>query len=79
MNIRCDRKSKGPHGDGQGGVRRCYKRRVTQPKVLVTYMNCEYDGGGQEGQQSPGDTHLIGRGPTGERTECDADDKVHRT
>src|SRR5216684_2025491 len=79
MNIRCDRKAKGPHGDRHGGVRRCYKRRVTQAKMFVTYMNRECDGGGEEGRQSPGDNHPIGRGPTGERTECEADDKVHHT
>ena len=79
MNVRRDRKSERPDGDGHGGVRRCYKRRVTQAKVLMTYVNCEYDCGGEEGQEPPGDNHLIGRRPTGERTECDADDKVHRT
>src|SRR2546421_12870088 len=79
MNVRRDGKCEGPHGDGHGGVRRCYKRRITQAKVFVTYMNRECDGGEQEGQQSPCNTHLIGRRPTRERAECDADDKVHHT
>src|SRR5437588_9456303 len=42
-------------------------------------MNREYDSGDQERQHSPSDTHLIGRRPTGKRTECDADDKVRHT
>lgn len=79
MNVRRGRESKRSHGDRHGGVRRCYKTRVTQAKVFVTYMNRECDDGGEEGRQSPGDNHLIGRGPTGERTECEADDKVHHT
>jgi len=42
-------------------------------------MKRESDGGGQEAQTIPGFTHRIGRRPTGERSECDAEDKVHRT
>jgi len=42
-------------------------------------MKSESGGGDQEAQSIPSDTHRIGRRPTGERSECDAEDKVHRT
>jgi hypothetical protein len=42
-------------------------------------MNRESDGGGQEAQTIPSDTHRMGRRQTGERSEGDAEDKVHRT
>jgi hypothetical protein len=79
MNVCRDGKSKRSQGDRQGSVRCCYARRVTQAKVFVTYMSREYDSRGQERQESPGEAHLIGRRPTGERTEREADDKVHHT
>jgi len=79
MKVRRDRKTEGSDGDGHGRVPRRHKRPMAQAKVLVKYMNRECDAGDQKGQQSPGDTHLVGRRPTGERTECDANDKVHRT
>ena len=79
MNVRRDRKREGPQGHGHGGVRCCSKRRATQAKVLVTYMNRKGDGGEQEGRHSPCNPHLIGRSPTRERTECDADEQVHQT
>ena len=79
MNGRCDSEQESPERDGEGCVRRRYTGRVEQPKVFVTYMNREGDAGDQERQQSPSDTHLIGRRPTGKRTKCDADHKVRHT
>ena len=79
MNVRADRQSKRTQGHGHGDVRRRYQGRVTQAKVLVTYVECESDCGGQEAQSIPGLAHRIGRRPTGERSECDAENKVHRT
>jgi len=79
MNGRCDSEQESSERDGEGYVRRRYTGRVIQPKVFITYMNRECDAGDQERQHSPSDTHLIGRRPTGKRTECDADDKVRHT
>ena len=45
----------------------------------MAYMKRENDGGSEKGQQSPGENHLIGLGPTGERAEREADDQVYRT
>jgi hypothetical protein len=78
MNVGADRQGKSSQGHGHGDVRRCYQGRVTQAKVLVTYMKRESDGGGHEAQSIPGLVHRIGRRPTGERSEGDAEDKVHR-
>jgi hypothetical protein len=47
--------------------------------MLVTYVKRESDAGGEEAQSIPGLAHRIGRRPTGERSERDADEKVHRT
>ena len=79
MKVRRDGKSERSDGYGHRGVRRRYKRPITQAKALVNYMNRKCDSGGQKGQQSPGDTRLTGGGPTGKRPKCDADDKVHDT
>src|SRR5438270_8122158 len=79
MNVRRDRKSESSESDSRGCVRRCDTRRVTQAKVFVTDMNRESHSGDQEAQSVPGDTHRIGSRPTGERSECDVDDKVHHT
>ncbi len=47
-----------------------------QAKMLVRYVNREQGGAGQPGGQPPRDSHLVGGRRIGERSECDADDKV---
>ena len=79
MNISADRQRESTQGDGYRDMRRCYQRRVTQAKVLVTYMNRESDGGDDEAQSIPGHPHRIGRRPTTKSSESDAEDKVPGT
>ena len=79
MNVRRDRQSEGAEGRRQGRVQRCCQSRVAEPKALVPDVSSERDGADYPRTQPPGDAHLIGRGPTGERTECDADDRIHHT
>jgi len=79
MNVRRDRQGEGPYGHRYGRMQGCCKSRVAEPKALVPDVSRERDGADYPSGQPPGGSHLIGCGPTGERSECDADDRVHHT
>jgi hypothetical protein len=79
VNVRFDRQGKSTQGHGYRNVRRCNERPVTQSKVLVSYVKRESNSGGEESRSIPGFTHRCGRRPSRQRSEGDAEDKVHRT
>jgi hypothetical protein len=79
MNVARECESKSPQGHRYRDMRRGYTRRVTQAKVLVTYVKRESHDADEEGQSVPGDPHRIRRRPRSELTECKVDDKVRQT
>ena len=75
MNVGSDRKTEGPQSGSKGCVQCGCRRPVTPAKMFDGNVNREGGGADQPRGPPPHDSRLV----CGERSENDADDKVHDT